>query len=105
MDLMAPQAATNQVTSHVTMSQRADHPEEQMMHDLERVVTKSVLANLMEGRVEMSGGAALQSKYPGKYFNMGPDPRLPPMTEKLTLVDYLKNPLASTNILLQSGAL
>ena len=53
----------------------------------------------------MEGGAALQKKHPGKYFNMGPDPRLPPMPEKPTLLDYFKNRFASTNHLLQSGAL
>src|SRR5262245_35915633 len=104
---MGPQAAakTDQITSQMTLSERADHLEEQMMHELERVVTKSVLANLMDGRVEISGGAALQSKYPGKYFNMGEDPRLPKMPDKPTLLDYFKNRFASTNHLLQSGAL
>jgi len=105
---MGPQAAHahhDKVTSQMTLSERADALEEQMMHDLETVVTKSVLANLMDGRVEMAGGAALQSKYPGKYFNMGADPRLPPMPEKPTLLDYFKNRFASTNHLLQSGAL
>ncbi|MBX9841570.1 MAG: HD domain-containing protein [Xanthobacteraceae bacterium] len=105
---MGPQAAAkndDKITSQMTLSERADHLEEQMMHDLERVVTKSVLANLMDGRVEMSGGAALQSKYPGKYFNMGEDPRLPKMPDKPTLLDYFKCRFASTNHLLQSGAL
>jgi hypothetical protein len=102
---MAPQAATATVASHTTLSERADHLEEQMMHDLERVVTKSVLANLMDGRVEMAGGAALQAKYPGKYFNMGEDPRLPKMPDKPTLMDYFRCRFASTNHLLQSGAL
>ena len=40
-------------------------------------MTKSVLANLMDGKVEMAGGAALQAKYPGQVFSMGADPRLP----------------------------
>ena len=102
---MGPQAATSTITSKMTLSERADELEEQMMHDLERVVTKSVLANLMDGRVEMSGGAALQDKYPGKYFNMGEDPRLPKMPEKPTLIDYFRNRFASTNHLLQSAAL
>ncbi len=53
----------------------------------------------------MEGGAALMKKHPGKYFNMGPDPRLPPMPDKPTLLDYFKNRFASTNHLLQSGAL
>ena len=64
-----------------------------------------MFANLTDGQVEMEGGAALQKKYPGKYFNMGADPRLPPMPEKPTLLDYFKNRFASTNHLLQSGAL
>src|SRR5262245_15772849 len=107
--IMGPQAAHahqhDKVTSQMTLSERADALEEQMMHELETVVTKSVLANLMDGRVEMAGGAALQAKYPGKYFNMGADPRLPKMPDKPTLLDYFKHRFASTNHLLQSGAL
>ena len=54
---MGPQAAQahandDKITSQMTLSERADALEEQMMHDLEKVVTKSVLANLMDGRVE-----------------------------------------------------
>jgi hypothetical protein len=102
---MGPHIPTDKITSQMTLSQRADELEEQMMHDLERIVTKSVLANLMDGRVEMAGGAALQAKYPGKYFNMGEDPRLPKMPDKPTLMDYFRCRLASTNHLLQSAAL
>ena len=102
---MGPNVKVDKVTSQMTLSERADHLEEEMMHELERVVTKSVLANLMEGRVEMEGGAALQAKHPGKYFNMGEDPRLPKMPDKPTLLDYFKHRFASTNHLLQSGAL
>ena len=89
----------------MSLSERADHLEEQMMHELDRVITKSVFSHLTDGKVEMEGGAALQAKYPGKYFNMGPDPRLPPMPEKPTLLDYFKNRFASTNHLVQSAAL
>ncbi len=89
----------------MSLSERADHLEEQMMHELETVITKSVFCHLTDGKVEIEGGATLQAKYPGKYFNMGPDPRLPPMPEKPTLMDYFKNRFASTNHLLQSGAL
>ena len=102
---MSAHAAASKITSQMTLSQRADELEEQMMHDLERVVTKSVLSNLMDGRVEMAGGAALQSKYPGKYFNMREDPRLPKMPDKPRLMDYFRNRFASTNHLLQSAAL
>ena len=103
---MGPQAAaTAKITSQMTLSERADHIEEQMMHELDRVVTKSVFSHLTDGKVEMEGGAALQAKHPGKYFNMGPDPRLPPMPDKPTLVDYFRCRFASTNHLTQSAAL
>ena len=65
------------------------------MHELEHIVTKSVLCNLTDGRVEMAGGAALQAKYPGKLFLMGEDPRLPRMPEKPTLIDYFRCRFAS----------
>jgi hypothetical protein len=78
---MGPQAATK-ITSEMTLSERADHLEEHMMHELDSIITKSVFCHLTDGLVEMEGGAAMQAKYPGKYFNMGPDPRLPPMPEK-----------------------
>jgi hypothetical protein len=102
---MGPQAATNKATNWMTLSERADALEEQMMHELEHVVTKSVFCNLTEGRAEMAGGAALLAKYPGKTFLMGEDPRLPKMPEKPTLMDYFRCRFASTNHLLQSAAL
>ena len=95
----------HKLTSQMTLSERADAIEEHMMHELDRIITKSVFSNLTDGVVGMEGGAVLQAKNPGKYFNMGPDPRLPPMPEKPTLLDYFKNRFASTNHLLQSGAL
>jgi HD domain len=96
---MGPQAATNSMS----LSERADALEEHMMHELEHIVTKSVLFHLGEGRVEMEGGAALMAKYPGKYMLMGADPRLPQMPEKPTLVDYFRCRFASTTHLLQSA--
>jgi len=102
---MAPLENSKKITSQMTLSERADHLEEEMMHELDKIITKSVFSNLTDGRVEMEGGAALQSKHPGKYFNMGADPRLPPMPEKPTLMDYFRNRFASTNHLLQSAAL
>jgi hypothetical protein len=98
-------AASDKITSQMSLSERADHLEEQMMFELDRVITKSVFSHMTDGKVEMEGGAALQAKHPGKYFNMGPDPRLPPMPEKPTLLDYFKNRMASTNHLVQSAAL
>ena len=63
-------ASSDKITSQMTLSERADHLEEQMMHELDHVITKSVFSHLTDGKVEMEGGAALQAKYPGKYFNM-----------------------------------
>ena len=89
----------------MTLSERADHLEEHMAQELERIVTKSVLFNLADGKVEMESGPALQKKYPGKYMLMGADPRLPPMPEKPTLIDFFKCRFATTQHLLQSAKL
>src|SRR6202049_2631729 len=96
---MGSQAATNTMT----LSERADALEERMRHDLENIVTKSVLFQLGDGKVEMEGSATLMAKYPGKYMLMGADPRLPKMPEKPTLVDYFLCRFASTAHLLQSA--
>jgi hypothetical protein len=94
----------NEHARPMTLSERADELEEQMMHELtERIATKSVLFNLADGKVEMASGPALQAANPGKYFLMGEDPRLPRMPDKPTLVDFFKCRLASTAHLLQSA--
>ncbi len=47
----------------MTLSERADELEEQMMNELnEKIATKSVLFTLADGKVEMEGGAALQAQ-------------------------------------------
>jgi hypothetical protein len=94
---MGPQAAA------MSLSERADELEEHMAQELERIVTKSVLFNLADGKVEMESGPALQKKYPGKYMLMGADPRLPPMPDKPTLIDFFKHRFATTAHLLQSA--
>ena len=86
-----------------TATERADALEEHMMHELEHIVTKSVLFNLGDGKVEMDGSDKLFAKYPGKYMLMGADPRLPQMPEKPTLIDYFRCRFASMNHLLQSA--
>ena len=86
-----------------TMSEQADALEEHMMHELEHIVTKSVLFNLGDGKVEMESGPSLLAKNPGKYMLMGDDPRLPKMPEKPTLLDYFRCRFASTSHLLQSA--
>jgi hypothetical protein len=90
-------------TRPATMAERADELEEQKMHELEHIITKSVLFNLADGKVETVSGAALMAKNPGKYMLMGADPRLPSMPEKPTLVDYFRCRFASTSHLLQSA--
>src|SRR5262245_51087774 len=96
---MGPQASS----SAKTLSERADALEEHMMHELEHIVTKSVLFNLGNGKVEMESSGPLMAKYPGKYMLMGADPRLPQMPAKPTLVDYFRCRFASTAHLLQSA--
>ena len=49
----------------MTLSERADELEEQMMNELnERIATKSVLFNMGDGKVEIEGGAARMAKHP-----------------------------------------
>src|ERR1700674_2011318 len=95
----------NQHSGVPSMSDRADALEEQMMHELESIATKSVLFNLGDGKVEIESGPSLMARNPGKYMLMGADPRLPPMPDKPTLLDYFRCRFATTAHLLQSAAL
>jgi hypothetical protein len=88
----------------MTLSERADELEEQMMNELnERIATKSVLFNMADGKVETESGAVLMARNPGRYFLMGADPRLPKMPDEPTLIDFFKARFASTAHLLQSA--
>ena len=88
----------------MTLSERADELEEQMMHELnEKIATKSVLFGMADGKVEIQNGNDLLAKNPGKYFLMGADNRLPAMPDKPTLIDFFKLRFASTAHLLQSA--
>jgi len=95
----------NQHSGVPSMSDRADVLEEQMMHELNSIATKSVLFNLGDGKVEIESGPSLMAKNPGKYMLMGADPRLPPMPDKPTLLDYFRCRFATTAHLLQSATL
>jgi hypothetical protein len=96
----------NEHARPMTLSERADAVEEQMMHELgERVATKSVLFGMADGKIEMLNGAEFKAKNPDKYFLMGADPRLPKMPDKPTLIDFFNNRFASLNHLLQSATL
>jgi hypothetical protein len=85
------------------MSERADELEEEKMHEMERIITRSTFGYLMEGSREMDSGAGMLAKHPGQYFLMRDDPRLPKMPDKPTLVDYFRCRFASTAHLLQSA--
>src|SRR6476469_919806 len=92
-------------TRPATMAERADELEEHKMHELEHIITKSVLFNLADGKVETVSGPALLAQNPGKYVLMGADPRLPKMPDKPTLIDFFKHRFVSMNHLLQSATL
>jgi hypothetical protein len=88
----------------MTLSERADELEEQMMHELnDKIATKSMLFCMADGKVEIQNGNDLLANNPGKYFLMGADKRLPQMPEKPTLIDFFKLRFASTTHLLQSA--
>jgi hypothetical protein len=91
-------------TKPMTLSERADELEEEMMNELNaRIPTKSVLFGMADGEVAMESGASLQAKNGGKYFLMSADPRLPKLPDKPQLVDFFKHRFASTAHLLQSA--
>jgi hypothetical protein len=75
--------ATNQ-----TLSERADALEEQQMKELgDKIVGKSLLYFLSDGEQSLGEGFGVGT---GKQLLMGEDPRLPPMPDKPTLIDFFK---------------
>jgi hypothetical protein len=88
----------------LSMSEQADEIEEQMMHALERVATKSALFHMADGHVGLDSSADAWAKNPDATFLMGADPRLPRMPDKPTLLDFFKYRFASTAHLLQSAS-
>ena len=88
----------------MSLAERADALEHQMMRDLDRMIyVKSRLFNLADGDMNMPNGAALLAANPGKKFVMGDDPRLPKMPERPTPIDFFKYRFAPANHLLQSA--
>ncbi len=71
-----------------SMNERADALELQQMKEMDdRIITKSMLYCLAEGKDSM--GAPINYG-PGKHLMMGEDPRLKKMPEKPTLLDYFR---------------
>jgi hypothetical protein len=81
-----------------TMSERADELEHQQLDQFDRIITKSALFNMADGKV----GADFPQ---GKKLHMGDDPRLAKMPDKPALMDFFKLRMGSTQHLLQSAAL
>ena len=68
-----------------SMSERADELEHRQMQELgERIVGKSLLYNLADGERTLGERAF------GGLMLMGEDPRLPPLPEKPTLLDFFR---------------
>jgi hypothetical protein len=86
----------------MTTLERAEAAEHAMSEELDRVIVKSVLYT--SGELDPTKPVT-RPPDEGKLRLMGPDPRLPKMPDKPTLLDYFKHRFASTNHLLQSGAL
>src|SRR3569833_899930 len=88
----------------MSMSERADELEEEKMHEMERILSRSTFSYLADGKQEMDVGADLLKKNPGKHFLMGADPRLPPIPEKPTLVNKNRHRKTTTTHQKQSAA-
>ena len=88
----------------MTLSQRADALEEQMSRELDYIVIKSRLYSMAEADMSPAPNAgALMAENPKARVLMGVDPRLPPMPEKPTLVDFFKYRFGPAAHLLQSA--
>src|SRR5204863_116901 len=88
----------------MTLSQRADALEAQMSQELDYIVIKSRLYSMAEGDMGPAPNAgALMAKNPNARVLMGDDPRLPPMPEKPTLIDFFKYRFGPAAHLLQSA--
>jgi hypothetical protein len=91
----------NPVPARKSLSAVADELEHRQIQELgERIVTKSLLYNLADGKRSLGTRAA------GNQVLMGEDPRLPVMPDKPTLLDFFKYRFAPTQAhLLQSARL
>lgn len=87
-----------------SMTELADELEHQQLEEFERIITKSLLFNLADG--DQSLGPRPFGLGTGKHLQMGEDPRLAPMPENPTLLDFFEYRFApSQQHLLQSANL
>jgi hypothetical protein len=88
----------------MTLAQRADALEDQMSRELNLIVIKSRLYSMADGDMGPPPNTnALMKANPNARVLMGDDPRLPPMPEKPTLVDFFKYRFGPAAHLLQSA--
>jgi HD domain len=88
----------------ISLEDRADALEQRLSDELDVIYTKSALANMEDGELGATGmGMGEMSKYPGKLFLIGDDPRLPQMPARPTLLDFFKYRARGANHLLQSA--
>jgi hypothetical protein len=102
---MCPTTDGEPTAPDLTSADRADAAEERKMRELDVIVNKSVFSHLAEGQVTVDDPWDIRRQHPGKYFNMGADPRLPAMPKQPTLLDYFRCRFVGANHLLQSAAL
>jgi HD domain-containing protein len=86
----------------MTALQRAEAAEHAMSEELDRVIVKSVLYTSGE---QDPTKPAVRPPDQGKRYLMGPDPRLPRMPDRPTLLDFFRCRFAPANHLLQSARL
>src|SRR5712691_13510430 len=86
----------------MTTLERAEAAERAMSEELDRVIVKSVLYTSGE---KDPTKPAQRPPDQGKLYLMGPDPRLPRMPDKPTLLDFFKYRFAPANHLMQSARL
>ena len=106
---MGPQAAqAAKITSEMTLSEKADAIEEHMMHELDKIVTKSVLRQPdRRSRSTWKAARRCMKKIPGQVFQHGRRTRAcRTMPEKPTLAGLLQEPASPRPThLLQSARL
>ena len=89
-----------------TLSERADALERQMSQELDaKVPVTSRLFTSGEQDPTRPSFEFVKAMEAGRHLLMGPDPRLPPMPEKATLMDFFKFRFGPSTHLLQSARL
>ena len=102
---MSTQITSKESGRPKSLSERADELEEQMLATLDLIPSKSPLYTM--GEIDPRVGMVRPPLQPGQHMLQGADPRLPPMPERPTLLDFFRNRFRQGGIqhLLQSANL